>query len=302
MGWRLLTCPIQNINTAKVALITTNPGGATFEPPMFSCKNGNAYAIEDWGFGTGQAPLQLQVQRLLQVIGEDLDSALTGYFVPFRSPEWKSLRERTSSLKFGQSLWQQILPSGPVRTVIAFGKEIASCLQEVLGAQPKARRPAGWGSQTIDEYAFGSEGRLIVLPHLSRFKLFNRPESESAFRATYFQVSAPNALSDWPVCKLGQPKGERLVAGRHTRVNSGSTMSDLTGPYRILDDAGMRKRASQTDDPRHVFYEAMLSSGTCEAYLSKVRGQVVHPATTSYVVTGPMEFRYCMKKRWITNA
>ena len=53
---------------------------------------------------------------------------------------------------------------------------------ELLRANSGVQHPAGWGEQTIDVYRFRTEGRLIVLPHLSRFSLFNREESERSFR------------------------------------------------------------------------------------------------------------------------
>src|ERR1700730_2738575 len=58
LGWRFLTCPEENIGTASVALITINPGGASFEAPRWSVEEGSAYAIERWkGCAPGQETL-----------------------------------------------------------------------------------------------------------------------------------------------------------------------------------------------------------------------------------------------------
>ncbi len=47
LGWRLLTCPARNIETTKVALVTTNPGGQELEPPLWSVE---AVSEFEWSF------------------------------------------------------------------------------------------------------------------------------------------------------------------------------------------------------------------------------------------------------------
>jgi hypothetical protein len=79
--------------------------------------------------------------------------------------------------------------------------------------------------------------------------------------------------------------------------------ASLTGRFRILNDAALRLRADRQDDPRHVFYAAMLSSRTYDDYLARVGSTTVQPETTAYAVTGEMEIRYCRDKRaWIADA
>jgi len=46
--------------------------------------------------------------------------------------------------------------------------------------------------------------------------------------------------------------------------------TEVSGLYRLVDDIYLRKKASDTSDPVHVFYEAMLTSLTYEAYFAKV--------------------------------
>ena len=41
----------------------------------------------------------------------------------------------------------------------------------------------------------------------------------------------------------------------------------LAGRYCVLNESFLRERAERTFDPRHVFYEAMLSNETYEAYV-----------------------------------
>ena len=79
--------------------------------------------------------------------------------------------------------------------------------------------------------------------------------------------------------------------------------SDLTGRFHILNNDAIQTRANREDDPRHVFYAAMLSSRTYNDYLARVGSVTVQPETTAYAVTGEMEIRYCRNKRgWIADA
>ena len=164
--------------------MTINPGGGKFEPPKWSVEEGSAYAIESWkGFAAGREKLQKQVLRMFEVIGVAPESVLSGYLVPFRSRDWASLPRKTESLEFGVGLWREAFKRADLQTIIAFGKDIGPHMVDLLAARSKAKREACWGAQTIDTYRFGSSGKLLILPHLSRFALFKRSESESAFLA-----------------------------------------------------------------------------------------------------------------------
>jgi hypothetical protein len=46
--------------------------------------------------------------------------------------------------------------------------------------------------------------------------------------------------------------------------------TNITGRYRIMNEVFLRKKANRRFDPRHKFYEAMLSNETYEAYLAAV--------------------------------
>ena len=183
LGWRFLTCPERNIDASSVALVTINPGGRVFEPPSWSVEAGSAYVIESWkGRTPGHENLQMQVRRMFEVMNMRPDKILSGYLVPFRSQDWKSLSEKSASIRFGIDLWREVFTRANIHTVIAFGKDTAPYMISILRATPSASHLAGWGEQTIEEYRFGKDGRLVVLPHLSRFGLFGRPKSEAAFR------------------------------------------------------------------------------------------------------------------------
>jgi len=77
----------------------------------------------------------------------------------------------------------------------------------------------------------------------------------------------------------------------------------LSGNFRIMNSDALLTRAARQNDPRHVFYAAMLSSRTYADYLARVGAITVQPKTTDYAVTGEVEIRYCRDKRgWIADA
>lgn len=183
LGWRFLTSPEKNMDIATVALVTINPGGGGFEPARWSVENGSAYVVERWkGCQPGEENLQRQVRRMFELMNVDPINVLSGYLVPFRSPNFEELPNKEVSLKFGTELWREVFKRSPAKTIVAFGKGTAPYLSNLLTAHPSTNISAGWGDQTIDVYRFGEVGRLIVLPHLSRFGLFGREPSEAAFR------------------------------------------------------------------------------------------------------------------------
>jgi uncharacterized protein (DUF697 family) len=197
LGWRFLTCPEKNINTATVALITTNPGGNVFEPALYSVEDGSAYVIESWkNYPRGQENLQRQVQQMFEIMTINPKDVLSGYLVPFRSRNWADLPRKSEALKFGSNLWREVLAQTSVKIVIAFGKDTAPYLTDILGARFSSKFSAGWGEQTIDEYHFGVDGRMLILPHLSRYALFGREPSESAFRTALKYPTSSEKMGD----------------------------------------------------------------------------------------------------------
>ena len=204
LGWRFLTCPEQNISTATTALVTINPGGSSYEPPAWSVESGSAYVVESWkDYAPGQEKLQLQVQRMFQVMGMKPEQVLSGYLVPFRSSGWAELPRKSESLRFGASLWREVFKRANIDTVVSFGKDTATYMAELLEAEREVPLPAGWGSLTIDRYRFGTGGRLIVIPHLSRFGLFGRPNSESQFRTAMELIETPQ-IGNVPAVRTGR--------------------------------------------------------------------------------------------------
>lgn len=80
-------------------------------------------------------------------------------------------------------------------------------------------------------------------------------------------------------------------------------MSKLIGPYDVVNDFQLRRKANLTNDPRHIFYIAMLNSTTYRDYLAKVGNISVQPLTNKKLVSGEMEIFYARdQRRWIRDA
>ena len=73
----------------------------------------------------------------------------------------------------------------------------------------------------------------------------------------------------------------------------------LTGSYEKINMAFMHERANRRNDPRHKFYEAILSNNSFSQYYSEVGDLVVRPTTTSYDVNADMEIKYALRRGWI---
>jgi hypothetical protein len=178
-GWRFMTCREANLTTAKLALVTLNPGEGFQPPPKWSMENGVSYFEgEEWEkYKAGQSPLQKQVQFLAKALEIDLKDVFSAQFVPFCSRSWDVLPNRKDTLNFCRELWRDwVLPRLVATTIIAIGKGVvAQQLAKLLDVQkpPRKFHLTDWKGQTIDRY----EGRgrtLISIPHLSRYKIFGR--------------------------------------------------------------------------------------------------------------------------------
>lgn len=186
LGWRFLYCSKELLNqNPQVALITLNPGG-DFEPEghgQGSCENGSAYKVEQWThrgklYSKGEAPLQLQVCWMFESLGIPLESVLAGAFVPFRSPDWKSLPCKKESQQFAKVLWRRVLQDVSPRLILTVDTVTYSFLKSQFG------RPMGnpWvepayfpGGVLCHEAEIYKNCALVRLNHLSRFPAFSFP-------------------------------------------------------------------------------------------------------------------------------
>lgn len=82
-----------------------------------------------------------------------------------------------------------------------------------------------------------------------------------------------------------------------------SERKHLSGKYVRLNEAFLLEKANRHNDPRNVFYKAMLANDTYEAYLAAVRGIVVSVETyKTRPIDGRREIFYARRSGWIADA
>ena len=192
-GWRFLYSPPSVLQGADVAIIGLNPGGVeeveghgqfATEPDQ------SAYVHETWKkrdgtfYGTGEAPLQIQVRLLCRRLGVRPEQALTGNLMLWRSYAGKELRYPEAALQFGQKLWHDVLKTAQPSTIITIGIETGSFLATLLDMPTPKKVSIGWGNQTARHSTNGKK-RLIALPHLSRYRIMDREKSKEGLDALF---------------------------------------------------------------------------------------------------------------------
>jgi len=79
-------------------------------------------------------------------------------------------------------------------------------------------------------------------------------------------------------------------------------ITELRGPYRVLNADMLRDKANR-NDPRRNFYRAMLLCPTYEAYLADVGQETVTVESyTSGPISGRMEILYARRSGWIADS
>lgn len=179
LGWRLLYSPRQVLDGARVAFIGLNPGGRSVDPThgKFSAESGSAYRseIENWG---ASSALQDQVIALFQRLQVSPEDVLAGNLVPFRSPDEASLPDAPQAIAFGRNLWREILRKVGPRVVVTMGATANREISRLLMVRNTATHLVGWGNCSASRGEF-SAGTWIGLPHLSRFTIMTRNESQA---------------------------------------------------------------------------------------------------------------------------
>lgn len=182
MGWRLLASPETTLKTAKIAFLGLNPGGSAIDvkQSVYAMPEGqSAYVTESWaGHAPGRSPLQSQVRSLFARLEVAPHMVLAGNLVPFRSPNWKSLKDCQGSLVFGKELWGQILRGAKPSIVVTMGSDTTKAVVDILGVSNLKRYSIGWGHVSAQRGDFDG-GTLIGLPHLSRFGVMKRAASKA---------------------------------------------------------------------------------------------------------------------------
>ena len=181
LGWRLLSCPIDSIHSAKICFIGLNPAGKTpdIKNDGLSSEIGSSYKIESWGKHLpGAAPLQKQICKMFEFLGVSADEVLSGNLIPFRSPRFADLPNRKRAMDFSKTMWREILTHSNAELVICMGNDVTRSVAQLLKINTLEKLSSGWGKVSI--YVGDKDGvKVIGLPHLSTFKLFSRLECQS---------------------------------------------------------------------------------------------------------------------------
>lgn len=197
-GWRLLYAPEATVLASEIAFIGLNPAGDRDRPdhPRLATVSGSAYEQEMWdeGAGPGRSKLQRQVRLLFDRLGERAEDILAGNLVPFRSASWSDLKDARIAVRFGQGIWAEILASSRPSLVITMGEEASQAVAGLLGVHWDTHVPIGWGTLASRAGTFHS-GRLVTLPHLSRFSVIGRVQSEAALASLFGERWRPPALT-----------------------------------------------------------------------------------------------------------
>lgn len=182
LGWRFMMSPEASYSASSMAIVALNPGGSKAHGTDWSYEAGNAYWRESWrDQPAGCSPLQRQVQGLAALLGRSESDTFAAQFVPFRSPSWDMLPNRSEAVAFAERLWTSLLATPGPELIVCLGKAVVGpAIANITGATFESSYLVGWGSQTADRYVAPSGVVVLVLPHLGRFKLIGRPESEQA--------------------------------------------------------------------------------------------------------------------------
>lgn len=210
LGWRFMYSPARTLcRESRLAFVGTNPGGSSYAPPSPSVEAGNAYRLESWpGAGaSGLNPLQEQIVLLYEALASALrhssrarlmDDTLAANFCPFRSPSWERLVNREGSMRFSRELWKTILDFVSPSAVICLGDLSARQLGATLANMGWSLRDretglVGWGSVSYELAVYESSGHKMLLarlPHLSRFRILGRAQSQPAIKRVVSTIAA----------------------------------------------------------------------------------------------------------------
>jgi hypothetical protein len=203
LSWRFLTTPSRTLSSSTdIAFISQNPGVSEIldNYERESSEKGSAYICEKWKWNSNSnsfsySYLQEQVQELFRQIAETIhtldyqslmNKCLMAYYIPFRSPDFESLNQPKESQNFAFRLWSHIMQHISPELIICNGKIAFDGMHRILATSnsltqtDSSEMRTGWGTYTASINCYTSPKRHVVLvrfPHLSRFKIFDRPES-----------------------------------------------------------------------------------------------------------------------------
>ncbi|MCY4427040.1 MAG: hypothetical protein OXC05_08430 [Halieaceae bacterium] len=182
-GYKFVFGPWDTLNHAEIAFLSLNPGKCPddFVKRTISDERGNSYEVEQ---DTTISPITNQFLRLARLLGVAPRGVLAGVVAPFRSGQWNdfSKRQKDESLALGRRFWMGPLKRPDLRLILVCSEEAAKLVVDVTGASFDIETPAGWGNVKLRRYRCGGGKVVVHLPHLSRFRLLGRTQSEAALR------------------------------------------------------------------------------------------------------------------------
>lgn len=179
LGWRFLHSPARVVAHTPGGFLGQNPGGG-HEPaghPRLAPSQGSDCTDERrQGYAPCRSPLQQQVCNLFRALWVDPARVLAGNLVPHRYPSFDVLREAERSIACGRSLWSRVFRTAHPSRVVKTGHESNRPVSDLLGAARSNALSLGWGDVTGRKWSFAG-GDMAHLPHLSRFRVIDRPQS-----------------------------------------------------------------------------------------------------------------------------
>lgn len=212
LGWRFLYTPRSTFRPrVQIAVLALNPGGQRYATPSISYENGNAFRDErGWRDDEPELlnPFQEQMIKLFAVLSRGLRHAdpdeimkdsLVANLCPYRSASWSKLSSKDAALATAHKIWTDAFQVVKPKIMVTLGRVV---LNELRGIKPEwfadSRRtrqiPTSWGAVECMLAGPARSSPLVIgLPHLSRFKVFGRPEGRR------FEASLQAVIRD---CRL----------------------------------------------------------------------------------------------------
>lgn len=185
-GFKFLYCPAETISRAEVAFISLNPGRPPDQVSMreITDERGNTYEVEST---YTKSPITKQFLALSNFINKKPSQILTGVAFPFRSNRWKDLTntQKSRGLELGKMFWLDMLSKSNLKLLILCAEEVKIIFNKDLDMKIDCEISANWSNIKLRRYTTNRRLEVIQLPHLSTYKLFSRPESESALKEIF---------------------------------------------------------------------------------------------------------------------
>ena len=144
---------------------------------MISDENGNSFEVE---VDITKSPLTEQFHRLTDFLNVAPTSILTGAFCPFRSDEWDDFSSEMKDIGFeiGKKFWYSAIRKNEINLIITLGhgkilnETLTMPIAEEFDAKLDKEIILGNNWCCLRRY-IGENIKIIQLPHLSRFRIFD---------------------------------------------------------------------------------------------------------------------------------